>query len=162
MDENEDPPPVTGAVDAAAPWTIENISVETRNLVVAAARRDGLTVGQWLDRRVREWEADGSPAVSPSQPGMARPLTVVGPAAAPRSDLDDLRELVRMARELTPADKDTDVLRAARRVVRDRLRAMRAVPQRESRSAHALLAAMAEALTETGPVGAPAAVVASG
>lgn len=48
-------------VDSAAPWTIKSLSVSTREAIVAAARREGLTVGQWLERRVAEWEADGSP-----------------------------------------------------------------------------------------------------
>ncbi len=48
-------------VDTAAPWTIKSLSVRTREAIVAAARREGLTVGQWLERRVAEWEADGSP-----------------------------------------------------------------------------------------------------
>ncbi len=42
-------------VDTAAPWTIKSISVATREAVTAAARREELTVGQWLERRVAEW-----------------------------------------------------------------------------------------------------------
>ena len=33
----------------------------TRDAVTVAARREGLTVGQWLERRVAEWEGQGSP-----------------------------------------------------------------------------------------------------
>ncbi len=59
-------------VDTAAPWTIKSVSVATRDGVTKAARREGLTVGQWLERRVAEWEAKGSPMpVSSSAPGPA-------------------------------------------------------------------------------------------
>lgn len=60
-------------VDTAAPWTIKSVSVATREIVTAAARREGLTVGQWLERRVAEWEREGSPTqVIPSgQPGQS-------------------------------------------------------------------------------------------
>ena len=39
-------------IDAVGPWTIKSVSVETRNKVTIAARKEGLTVGQWLERRV--------------------------------------------------------------------------------------------------------------
>jgi hypothetical protein len=39
------------------PWTIEGVTTETRGQVIAAARKEGLTVGQWLERRVSEWLA---------------------------------------------------------------------------------------------------------
>ncbi len=48
-------------VDTVAPWTIKAVAVRTRETVIAAARREGLTVGQWLERRVREWEDAGGP-----------------------------------------------------------------------------------------------------
>ena len=48
-------------VDASAPWTIKAVSTATREAVTKAARREGMTVGQWLEKRVAEWEADGSP-----------------------------------------------------------------------------------------------------
>jgi hypothetical protein len=59
-------------VDAMAPWTIKSVSKATRDAVTAAARREGLTVGQWLERRVAEWEGQGSPvSVTPSAPAAA-------------------------------------------------------------------------------------------
>lgn len=45
-------------VDTAGPWTIKVISTATRNTVTAAARREGLTVGQRL--------------AGPAGPGLAR------------------------------------------------------------------------------------------
>jgi hypothetical protein len=39
-------------IDAMEPWTIKGVTTETRKRVIAAARKEGLTVGQWLERRV--------------------------------------------------------------------------------------------------------------
>jgi hypothetical protein len=46
---------LTGPVDTVAPWTIKSVPTEIRNLAISAARKEGLTVSQWLERRVREW-----------------------------------------------------------------------------------------------------------
>lgn len=79
-------------VDAAAPWTIKSVSVATREAVTAAARREGLTVGQWLERRVAEWEAEGSP------------MPVSGPAPpGPAPNLGDLAQAWQAARALAEA-----------------------------------------------------------
>ena len=55
-------------VDAVAPWTIKAVATRTRDTVTAAARKEGLTVGQWLERRVSEWEGQGSPVPVPGPP----------------------------------------------------------------------------------------------
>lgn len=75
-------------VDTAAPWTIKSISVATREAVTKAARREGLTVGQWLEKRVAEWEAEGSPVPMPS-------------GSAP--NLGDLAQAMQAARALADA-----------------------------------------------------------
>ena len=49
------------AVDGASPWTIKSMSIQARLAVITAARKEGITVGQWLERRVAEWLVDGSP-----------------------------------------------------------------------------------------------------
>ena len=82
-----DPDPI----DSMAPWTIKAISVATRETVTKAARREGLTVGQWLERRVAEWEGQGSPVrLAPSPPGevsdlgtLAAVLSGMGAAGLP-------------------------------------------------------------------------------
>jgi hypothetical protein len=48
-------------VDVIGPWTIKSVATETRRAVTKAAQQDGVTVGQWLERRVSEWLANGSP-----------------------------------------------------------------------------------------------------
>ena len=68
-------------VDSVAPWTIKAVSTATRDVVTAAARREGLTVGQWLERRVAEWEGQGSPApVHPLAAGVPTSLADVAQA----------------------------------------------------------------------------------
>jgi hypothetical protein len=47
--------------DTMAPWTIKSVATSTRETVTAAARKEGMTVGQWLERQVREWTEAGSP-----------------------------------------------------------------------------------------------------
>jgi hypothetical protein len=62
-------------IDAIEPWTIKGVTTETRKRVIAAARKEGLTVGQWLERRVNGW-----------------------------LDHQELHELVQMANDLSPRD----------------------------------------------------------
>jgi hypothetical protein len=62
------------------------VPTATRDAVTKAARREGLTVGQWLERRVNEWEGAGSPVV-----------TVSGQAPI---NLGDLAQAMESARKL--------------------------------------------------------------
>lgn len=113
--------------DTVAPWTIKAVPTELRNRVIKAARQEGLTVSQWLERHVNEWLDEGGPVhVSPDQPGSASALVRVGPNRMPQGDLriSELRELVQLARDLSPSPEDT-LLRLARSTVRERLRALK-------------------------------------
>jgi hypothetical protein len=38
----------------AAPWAIRGIPAEARNAAIAASRREGITLGEWLDRAIRQ------------------------------------------------------------------------------------------------------------
>lgn len=116
--------------DAVGPWTIKAVGTETRHRVTVAARKEGLTVGQWLERRVNEWIEDGEPVrVSPGQPGNGQEFARVSPLSIPGSDRSELAELVRMARDLSPDQPDAPLMRLARATVRDRLRALRRLTQ---------------------------------
>jgi hypothetical protein len=106
-------------VDSMSPWTIKSVSTATRDAVTKAARKEGLTVGQWLEKRVAEWLEDGEP-VHLAQPGTALSLTLAGP----RPGMEDLKSLVGMARDLAQGEDDT-LLRLARTVVRARLKEAR-------------------------------------
>jgi hypothetical protein len=57
---------LTGPVDAVGPWTIKAVPTEIRNLAISAARKEGLTVSQWLERRVREWTNEFAQVGKPS------------------------------------------------------------------------------------------------
>jgi hypothetical protein len=80
-------------VDTVAPWTIKAVPTDTRNKVIVAARKEGLTVGQWLERRVNEWLEDGSPV--PQMNG--------SPAS---SSIEDLCRLTEAAAKLAASRKD--------------------------------------------------------
>lgn len=100
-----DPP-----VDTVAPWTIKSVGTATRLAVTEAARKEGITVGQWLDKRVAEWLADGAPVhVAGSSPA-ANP---VGPAAA-------LEMLANMSRAGVPPQRGVSAL--ANRLVKQAMR----------------------------------------
>ena len=77
-------------VDTMAPWTIKSVSTVTRDKVTMAARREGLTVGQWLEKRVAEWEADGSPVVT-------------APASTPAGGLTEMADMLRATTEAAQA-----------------------------------------------------------
>jgi hypothetical protein len=55
---------VRDPIDKMQPWTIKSMSTEARDMAVIAARREGLTVGQWLERVIREAASDQSAVVA--------------------------------------------------------------------------------------------------
>lgn len=38
----------------ATPWAIRGVSMEARNAAMTAAKRDSVTLGEWLDRAIRQ------------------------------------------------------------------------------------------------------------
>ncbi len=68
-------------LDTAAPWTIKSVPTAIREAVTKAARQEGLTVGQWLERRVTEWLADGSPVPVPAAAAQPMPGATLGELA---------------------------------------------------------------------------------
>ena len=79
-------------IDTVGPRTIKSVPKATRDAVTNAARREGLTVGQWLERRVAEWEPDGSPM----------PVATIAPVG-PAPNLGDLAQVMQAARALAEA-----------------------------------------------------------
>jgi hypothetical protein len=114
----------TDPVDSVGPWTIKAVAKATRDAVTNAARREGLTVGQWLERRVAEWEAAGGPvAVSRPPPAVnlgglaqvmeaARALagdaTVAVPPQLAKDALSMVRLAIRQAKGLPPPGRRRD------------------------------------------------------
>ena len=44
---------VADTADRVKPWTVKGIAREARNAAIAAAEREGLTIGEWLSRVIR-------------------------------------------------------------------------------------------------------------
>jgi hypothetical protein len=100
------------------PWTIKQVSVATRDAVNKAARQEGITAGQWLDKRVSEWLGDGSP------------VHVNGSAAAnDTTPAEVLAMLANMGRAGIPVQKGVGVL--ANRLVKRTLTGVLGVPARK-------------------------------
>jgi hypothetical protein len=83
-------------VDLMKPWTIKSVSTRTQNTITAAARRENLTVGQWLEKRVDEWEAAGSPEPrdAPDLAGLAGLITAAGAMAQHTKLPGEVRALI--------------------------------------------------------------------
>lgn len=114
----------TDPVDSVGPWTIKAVAKATRDAVTNAARREGVTVGQWLERRVAEWEDTGSPvAVSRPPPtvhlgelaqlieatrALAGDATVTVPPQLAKDALSMVRLAIRQAKGLPPPGRRRD------------------------------------------------------
>ena len=117
MDERE-------PVDTIAPWTIKAVAKTTREAVTNAARREGLTVGQWLERRVAEWEGNGSPVPVASPP--------------PPVNLGELAQAIEAARALASDAKvpvPPQLAKDGLNMVRLAIRQARGLPRRKQSQA---------------------------
>ncbi|MBF0421389.1 MAG: AraC family transcriptional regulator [Magnetococcales bacterium] len=79
------------------PWTIRDIADDTRRSVIRAARREGMTISQWVNRVLDE---QANQALSPGQP-------MKGCTAMPINILDELLALNRRV-EKVERQKVTD------------------------------------------------------
>lgn len=43
-----------------APWAVRGVTAEARNAAMKAAKREGLTLGEWLDNGIRQLVQDRS------------------------------------------------------------------------------------------------------
>lgn len=112
------------AIDVSGPWTIKSVPTRTRLAVIDAARKEGATVGQWLERRVNEWLSDGSPT------SVAAP-----PAIAPQG-LAELAQAMNAARALADAagvKVPPSLARDGLALVRQATRAARGLPPQLAR-----------------------------
>jgi hypothetical protein len=120
-----------GTVETIIPWTIKAISKAARDTATDAARREGLTVGQWLERRINEWQADGSP------------VSVAAPPPSP-VNLGDLARAMEAVRALS-ADAGVAVpqqlARDGQGLIRKAIRQAKGLPppQRREKAPQALL-----------------------
>jgi len=90
---SDDPEQLAGQLDPVRPWTIRAVSVEARDLAIGAARKEGVSVGQWLERHIRSWaEAD-----TPAGAGSGTPGTVVALNRSSPAVPDTLSEVERIS-----------------------------------------------------------------
>ena len=92
---SDDAEPLAGQLDPIRPWTIRAVSVEARDLAIGAARKEGVSVGQWLERRIRAWAETDPPASGAASPGT--PGTAVALARGKPPAPDTLSEVERIA-----------------------------------------------------------------
>jgi hypothetical protein len=91
IDESEADTPFNGVTDAVKPWTIKSIATEARDLAIMAARREGLTVGIWLERVIRAATAGEFAADRQGRPMSDRALTTVSQGQPAQSNHGELR-----------------------------------------------------------------------
>src|ERR687885_2443604 len=82
------------------PWTVKGIPPEERNAAIAAAEREGLTIGEWLTRAIRlqvqaDRKSDRVPVVMEE---------AVRPTADRTSDLADLERMIALAGKIAQAN----------------------------------------------------------
>ena len=128
------------AEERAGNWTIKQVPLRTRLRASAAARKAGQPMWQWLEGAVELAAAQQEQnTVTPPGPTEANNHTKRGqlslvPSAGtqlipvdnqPQPRRLELHDLVQMARAMTPPDKDSEAMRLARSLIRDRLKVLR-------------------------------------
>jgi len=114
--------------DRVKPWTGKGIAPGERNAAIAAAEREGLTIGEWLTRAIRT-------QVQADHRSDRLPVTLDPPAAAPsdrqsdrQSDLADLERVVELAKTLASANGEPipqGITRATYSLMREHLKALK-------------------------------------
>src|SRR3954453_812287 len=108
--------------DRVKPWTIKGIAPEERNAAIAAAEREGLTIGEWLTRAIRtQVQADHR---SDRLPVVADPPF---PKADRQADLADLERMITLAEKIAATNGEpipTVITRATYSLMREHLRAI--------------------------------------
>ena len=110
--------------DRVRPWTVKGIPPEERNAAIAAADREGLTIGEWLTRAIRtQVQADHR---SDRLPVALDPPTLS--ASDRQSDLADLERVVALAKTLASATDQPippTITRATYSLMREHLKALK-------------------------------------
>lgn len=98
-----DYPPTTGGLcseegkpvsETVKPWTIKGLPLEERNAAISAAKRQGVTMGEWLGRAIRHYVQHGN------KPPAA---TTKEQEVTPEQARAEVRELVSLISELSQA-----------------------------------------------------------
>src|SRR5690348_13226815 len=75
---------------AELPWNVAGIPPEAREAARAAARREGLSVGEWLTRRILRSFSALDEELQPGQPAPALDAWGLPQSAASRRDTEDM------------------------------------------------------------------------
>jgi len=121
------------STDSLGPWTIKVMPKSIRDMTVAAARDEGLTVGQWLERVIRERVAEGRPSPQPVGASSLTPTELAG--------LMQGMAALATATGTPPAKAD---MRRAYALVDDQVRQARGMPPRPIRQPKAKAQAQLE------------------
>lgn len=100
--------------DDPKPWSIRGVHPEVRNAALAAAKRDGATIGEWLDRAIRLYVKSGKKPQENTSDNAVRQV----------ADLSDAERLVSMISRLAEAGAPVpkSVASKAYNVIRDGLK----------------------------------------
>jgi len=100
--------------DDPKPWSIRGVHPEVRNAALSAAKREGVTIGEWLDRAIR----------SHVKNGRKHGENVSDNAVRQVADLSDAERLVSMISQLSEAGAPVpkSVASKAYNVIRDGLK----------------------------------------
>lgn len=100
--------------DDPKPWSIRGVHPEVRNAALAAAKREGVTIGEWLDRAIRSHVKIGRKLGENTSDNAVRQM----------ADLSDAERLVSMISRLVEAGAPVpkSVASKAYNVIRDGLK----------------------------------------
>ncbi|MDN7352154.1 hypothetical protein [Acetobacter senegalensis] len=100
--------------DDPKPWSIRGVHPEVRNAALAAAKREGVTIGEWLDRAIRLHVKSGRKLQENTYDNAVRQV----------ADLSDAERLVSMISQLAEAGAPVpkSVASKAYNVIRDGLK----------------------------------------
>ncbi len=115
-------------IDLMKPWTIKSAPNATREAVTEAARKAGLTVGQWLEKRVTEWTDAGSPERVPTS-------SKASGGSAETQEIADLVALMNAAAALAAVTKLPSEVRS---LISQKARSARGLPSQQPRQTKAL------------------------
>ena len=120
----DDDDELTGTTDKLEPWTNNVFSRNTRNRVVAAARHEGVTTGQWLERCINDRldSPDGAVPVARDR----KPVDLAGLAEV-------MRATVTLA-EASALPGMNQLAKGAAALVREGIREARGMPPRRAKA----------------------------
>src|SRR3954447_17348867 len=110
--------------DRVKPWTVKAIPPEERNAAIAAAEREGLTIGEWLTRAIRT-------QVQADHRSDRLPVALDSPLMSKvdrQADLADLERMITLAEKIASANGQPippGITRATYALMRDHLRDIR-------------------------------------